>query len=171
MSTLSGGSHVSADQDPYRKAKYLHGAISRRLVTLSVINLIGFILLVVGFSSPYWLSSYSITYSEFKRAGLWDFCFDNYRHPSYQYDEKFTGCHWIYSPVYQNIRDWLQPGWFMFVQAMVTLSLISSTVALAGLAIILMYYMVTYQFVLLLSIAALQSLSGKFFIWVIKLCS
>ena len=32
------------------------------------------------------------------------------RHPPYQYDEIFHGCHWIYSSKYQNIRDWLQPG-------------------------------------------------------------
>lgn len=35
---------------------------------------------------------------------------DLYRHPPYQYDEIFHGCHWIYSSKYQNIRDWLQPG-------------------------------------------------------------
>lgn len=48
-------------------------------------------------------------------AGLWDFCFNNYRHPPYQYDEKFNGCHYIYSYKYQNIRDWLNPGESMVI--------------------------------------------------------
>lgn len=68
------------------------------------------LILFISFCSPYWLESYPETYSEFVRMGLWNFCFKNYRHPSYQYDELFDGCHWVFSYKYQNIRDWMQPG-------------------------------------------------------------
>ncbi|KAH6920046.1 hypothetical protein HPB50_028966 [Hyalomma asiaticum] len=67
------------------------------------------LLLLVSFASPYWLESYQEANMEFIRLGLWDVCFHNYRHPSYQYDETFNGCHWIHSYAYQNIRDWLLP--------------------------------------------------------------
>lgn len=70
------------------------------------------VLLLISFASPYWLESYQEANSEFVRLGLWDVCFKNYRHPSYQYDETFNGCHWIHSYTYQNIRDWLLPGEF-----------------------------------------------------------
>ncbi|KAH6934952.1 hypothetical protein HPB50_002485 [Hyalomma asiaticum] len=68
------------------------------------------LLLLVSFASPYWLESYQEANMEFIRLGLWDVCFHNYRHPSYQYDETFNGCHWIHSYAYQNIRDWLLPA-------------------------------------------------------------
>ncbi|GFX76248.1 uncharacterized protein TNCV_1233851 [Trichonephila clavipes] len=67
------------------------------------------LILFISFCSPYWFESYPETYSEFVRMGLWNFCFKNYRHPSYQYDELFDGCHWVFSYKYQNIRDWMQP--------------------------------------------------------------
>lgn len=83
---------------------------SKRLIFGAILCLITWMLLLIAFASPYWLSSYSHTYSPFVRLGLWDFCFNNYRHPPYQYDERFHGCHWVYSSKFQNIRDWLQPG-------------------------------------------------------------
>ena len=97
----------SVDTDCHHSKKL---RVSRGLVAASVLCLIAWILLLIAFASPYWLSSYAITYSPFVRLGLWDFCFNSYRHPPYQYDEKFTGCHWVYSAKFQNIRDWLQPG-------------------------------------------------------------
>lgn len=75
------------------------------------------LVLFISFCSPYWLESYPETYAEFVRMGLWNFCFRNYRHPSYQYDELFDGCHWVFSYKYQNIRDWMQPGkYFLFIK-------------------------------------------------------
>lgn len=110
MSSLSGGSADTATEGVQRVA--VSAKASRRLISASVISVISFVLLLIAFASPYWLSSYKYTYSPFVRLGLWDFCFNNYRHPPYQYDEKFNGCHYIYSSKYQNIRDWLQPGMF-----------------------------------------------------------
>lgn len=86
---------------------------------------------------------------------------DRSRHPPYQYDEKFTGCRWIYSDKYRNIRDWLQPGWFMFVQAMITLSMIFSVIGLLILSIPIMHYAQRYTVPLVGGAAVLEFLSGS----------
>lgn len=106
LSTLSGTSFETADKYSQRRGFQ----ISQRFVIISVFCLLAWILMLISFASPYWLSSVQGTYSDFVRLGLWDVCFRNYRHPQYQYDEIFSGCHWIYSTKYQKIRDWLQPS-------------------------------------------------------------
>lgn len=123
--------------------------ISERLHWTSVLAFISYLILLTSFASPYWLASYKFTDSAFKRLGLWDFCFQDYRHPSYQYDTKFSGCHWIYSPVYANIRDWLQPPWFMFVQAVMTIALCAETIGLLAISIIFMHLLIRYQLIIL----------------------
>ena len=105
---MSSVSEASAETGVSR-AKY-RVKVSTRFLAAAILVLVSWLLLLISFASPYWLSSYSQTYSSFVRMGLWDFCFNNYRHPPYQYDEKFNGCHWVYSWKFQNIRDWLQPG-------------------------------------------------------------
>lgn len=123
--------------------------LSQRLHWTAVLAFISYLILLISFASPYWLSSYKFTDSTFKRLGLWDFCFQDYRHPAYQYDTKFTGCHWIYSPVYMNIRDWLQPSWFMFVQATMTIALCVATLGLLAVSIIFMHFLIQYQLIIL----------------------
>ena len=95
--------------------------------------------------------------------GLWNFCFDHYKHPQYQYDETFTGCRWIYSPLYQNIRDWLQPGWFISVQAMMTLSMLMSLFGLMAISIPIMHFCLRYNVVLIIVAFVFETLAGK--IW------
>lgn len=123
--------------------------LSQRLHYTSILAFISYLILLIAFASPYWLASYKFTDSAFKRLGLWDFCFQDYRHPSYQYDAKFNGCHWIYSPTYTNIRDWLQPSWFMFVQATTTISLCLATLGLMAISIIFMHFLIQYQLIIL----------------------
>lgn len=123
--------------------------LSQRLHKTAITAFLSYIILLIAFASPYWLSSYRFTDSAFKRLGLWDFCFQDYRHPAYQYDTKFNGCHWIYSPVYINIRDWLQPPWFMFVQAVTTMALCISTLGLVAVSIVFMHYLIQYQLIIL----------------------
>jgi len=122
---------------------------SYTLLVASYICLLALITLIISFSSPYWLSSHQYTYKNFVRLGLWDFCFNNYRHPPYQYDEKFSGCHWIYSSKYQNIRDWLQPAWFMFVQAMMSIALCFSVFSLSIISITIMHYFIRFQIIII----------------------
>lgn len=124
--------------------------LSQRLHYTAELAFVSYILLIIAFASPYWLSSYDFTSSAFKRLGLWDFCFQDYRHPSYQYDMKLNGCHWIYSSVYTSVRDWLRPPWFIFVQAIVTMALCVSTIGLSAISIIFMHFLIQYQLVILL---------------------
>lgn len=139
----------SNNQNASNDGKKFRLRISQRLHYSAVLAFISFIILLISFASPYWLSSYKFTDSAFKRLGLWDFCFQDYRHPSYQYDMKFNGCHWIYSPVYTNIRDWLQPPWFMFVQAVTTIALCISALGLLTISVIFMHFFIQYQLIIL----------------------
>lgn len=123
--------------------------LSQRLHSTSILAFISYLILLIAFASPYWLASYKFTDSAFKRLGLWDFCFQDYRHPAYQYDYKFSGCHWIYSQTYTNIRDWLQPSWFMFVQATTTIALCLETLGLMLISIIFMHFLIQYQLIIL----------------------
>ena len=77
--------------------------------------------------------------------GLWEFCFRRFRYPNYQFDKLFDGCHYVFSPEYFVIWEWLLPGkkllilnlllkimfsystgWLMAVQTFVTLALMFS---------------------------------------------
>lgn len=89
---------------------YRYPPASGLLLGAGLVAYLATVLLLISFASPYWLESYQEANAEFVRLGLWDVCFRNYRHPSYQYDETFNGCHWIHSYAYQNIRDWLLPS-------------------------------------------------------------
>jgi len=129
--------------------------ITNRLIVGSVITLFSWILLLISFASPYWLSSYRHTFSSFIRLGLWDFCFHDYRHPYYHFDDKLTGCYWIYSHTYYNIRDWLAPDWFIFVQTMIVLAFIFSTITLIIISCLLMYYLTKYQVSLMITVCSL----------------
>ena len=80
----------------------------------------------MSFASPYWLQSWEDTQSPFKNMGLWEFCFYKFRHPDYQFDHLFHGCHALYGDEYRLIREKLLPGWLMVVQLFVTLALIAS---------------------------------------------
>ena len=76
----------------------------------SIISFISGLLLLMSFASPYWLQSWAGTESPFENMGLWEFCFHNFRHPDYQYDTLFDGCHWIWGNEYRYIREKLLPG-------------------------------------------------------------
>ena len=92
----------------------------------SVASFVGIVFLVISYICPYWLQSWEDTQSPFVRMGLWEFCFFKFRHPDYQFDHLFHGCHAIYGEEYRLIREKLLPGWLMVVQLFMTVALISS---------------------------------------------
>ncbi len=99
-----------------------------------------FLLLLMAFASPYWLVSWEDTMSPFKNMGLWEFCFFKFRHPDYQFDKLFTGCHALYSDEYRLIREKLLPGWLMVVQLFVCVVLILAFIGmLVQVALLLRY--------------------------------
>lgn len=110
---------TSDDKQEYHKA-------SNALVFGGILTYISGILLVMAFASPYWIESYEETFREFKNMGLWEYCFENFRYPYYQFNTLFDGCHYIFSEKYYVLREWLLPGWLMIVQTFVTLALMLS---------------------------------------------
>ncbi len=60
--------------------------------------------------------------------GLWEFCFYKFRHPDFQFDHLFHGCHALYGEEYRLIREKLLPGWLMVVQLFMTVAIIFSLV-------------------------------------------
>ncbi|CAG9107838.1 hypothetical protein JYU34_011391 [Plutella xylostella] len=92
----------------------------------AAITYVSGLFLLLSFAGPYWIESYPEMFSSFKHMGLWEYCFDRFRFPSYQFDKLFHGCHSVFSQEYYVIREWLLPGWLMVVQTFVTLALILS---------------------------------------------
>lgn len=76
--------------------------------------------------SPYWVQSFQETFSSFKHMGLWEYCFEDFHYPYFQYDRPFDGCHHVFSHEYYVIREWLLPPWLMAVQAFVTMAFLLS---------------------------------------------
>ena len=64
---------------------------------------------LVAFAGPYWSQSYPSTGNEFKNIGLWEACFNRYRHWKDDNQKPYTGCFWFWSPDMIRFRDWLMP--------------------------------------------------------------
>jgi hypothetical protein len=134
MGTSSyNGSLTQYDKDKaYRTSDVLfYAAISCFVAT---------VLLLMSYSSPYWLQSWEDTDSPFKNSGLWEFCFYKFRHPDYQFDKLFHGCHALYGDEYRLIREKLLPGWLMVVQLFVTLALITTFVGMGVIVALFLRY-------------------------------
>lgn len=67
--------------------------------------------------------------------GIWQYCFDEFRYPLFQFDKLFNGCHHVFSKEYHAIREWLLPGWLLAVQAFMTMSFLLSFGAQAIMAL------------------------------------
>ena len=76
----------------------------------AICSFVAGVLLLMSFASPYWLVSWEDTQSPFQNMGLWEFCFFKFRHPDYQFDHLFHGCHALYGDEYRLIREKLLPG-------------------------------------------------------------
>lgn len=91
--------------------------------------LIGFVLVVVAFSTDSWLvSDYRITGARLYRLGLWRHCFRSLPDPSDINQRRFfVGCRWIYDPFttgYDRIRGYLIPDFMVATQFFFTVALI-----------------------------------------------
>ncbi|XP_076281460.1 claudin superfamily protein pickel [Lasioglossum baleicum] len=120
---------------PVEKQEY-HRA-SNAVVFGGLVTYIAGLLLVMAFTSPYWIESYQETFSSFKHMGLWEYCFKEFRYPYYQFDKQFDGCHHIFSEEYYVIREWLLPVWLLVVQTFVTVALLLSFAAQVMIALTL----------------------------------
>ncbi|XP_018018769.1 uncharacterized protein LOC108675283 isoform X2 [Hyalella azteca] len=110
---------------------------SANFVNASIVAFVGLLLFVMSFTSPYWLVSYEYTYSDFKNMGLWEFCFDGYRYPKYQFDYKFVGCNYIFASEYRIIWEWMLPVWFMATQTFMCIALMCLMACMTAASLVL----------------------------------
>lgn len=118
--------HIQLNEAEKQEIKSKAYQTSNELYIGSIASFVGGVSLVISFISPYWLQSWEDTQSPFKKMGIWEFCFYKFRHPDYQFDHLFHGCHPLYGEEFRLIREKLLPGWLMVVQLFITISLILS---------------------------------------------
>ncbi len=92
------------------------------------LGFVGFTLNLTANSSDQWWRAREP--QEFENVGLWQICFNMYRHRFDFYGKIYTGCWWIFSPETRQLFSWISTEWFRVVQAFSTLSLITMLFAL-----------------------------------------
>ncbi|TGZ73616.1 hypothetical protein CRM22_001411 [Opisthorchis felineus] len=105
-----------------------------------VATTIGFLFFFMSFSSPYWLQSYDRVHSNFLHMGIWSVCFDRFVHPKDYHANVLTGCYWLFDPFFFKIGiwQWLDPGWLIAVQVLITIAFITQCCVLL---ILVLYYL------------------------------
>jgi hypothetical protein len=98
--------------------------MSERLINFACFGLafVAFVLNLTANSSDHWWVSNKP--QEFENVGLWQICFNHYRHRFDFYGKIYTGCWWIFSPETRMLFSWISTPWLRVVQAFSTLSLI-----------------------------------------------
>ena len=72
-------------------------------------SIVAFTFMVVSFASPYWVESFTKADSRFVKAGLWEFCFNDYTFWKDYNGKRYKGCWYIFSDQYRVIWEWLSP--------------------------------------------------------------
>jgi len=65
---------------------------------------------IIALVTDHWLQSSAPEQNNFLNIGLWRACFHHYRHLHEDDAPEYDGCHDLYSPKYETLRDWLIPG-------------------------------------------------------------
>ena len=98
----------------HRKMVKIGDAVfSPKFFVASILIFIAGLCTLVSFAGPYWSQSYPSTGNEFKNIGLWEACFNRYRHWKDDNQKPYTGCFWFWSPDMIRFRDWLMPRTFI----------------------------------------------------------
>lgn len=103
-------------------------------------NLIDCLLIVLAFSTPYWIvpENGAIVQTQLERLGLWEFCFARYSDIHDSFGRTYNGCWWLFAREYDAIRQYLITGWFATTQALMTICLLLTlSFVLVGLLILL----------------------------------
>ncbi|KAL5014435.1 hypothetical protein ScPMuIL_008705 [Solemya velum] len=90
-----------------------------------VLSILALIFLIVAFSTPYWLQSFESSDNRFIKLGLWEACFNDYTYYKDYMGKRYDGCWWIFSYEYRPIWSWLNPPWFLGIQILLTLTLLT----------------------------------------------
>lgn len=86
-------------------------------------NGIGYVSMIGGFVSPYWLQSYARIHTPFERLGLWEFCLKGFIFRTDIDMQSYFGCWWIFSKHFDKFRDFLTPWWFILIQVLMSIAL------------------------------------------------
>jgi hypothetical protein len=93
-----------------------------------VVAFVSFVLnLTANSADAWWISRKK---QEFERVGLWQICFNHYRHRFDFYGKIYTGCWWIFSPETRQLLSWVSTTWFQVVQGFCTMSMLTMLLAL-----------------------------------------
>ena len=66
--------------------------------------------MVLAFASPYWVESFGeFTGNRFVKAGLWEFCFNDYTFYKDHNGKRYLGCFYIFSDTIRPLWEWLSP--------------------------------------------------------------
>ncbi|KAK3088435.1 hypothetical protein FSP39_019167 [Pinctada imbricata] len=98
-------------------------AAAKSVIAL-ILSIIAIVFLVGAFASPYWVESFTKSQNKFVKAGLWEFCFDEYTFWKDYNGKIYKGCWYIFSDQYRVIWEWLSPPWFIVCQVMVSVCLL-----------------------------------------------
>ena len=101
-----------------------------------IIAFISFVLNLTANCSSYWWVA--LKPHEFERVGLWEICFNHYRHRFDYYGKIYTGCWWaLLARRTRRLFSWVNTPWYGAVQSFATLSM------LVGLAAVIQILMLT----------------------------
>lgn len=78
-------------------------------------SIVAFTFMVVSFASPYWVESFTKADSRFVKAGLWEFCFNDYTFWKDYNGKRYKGCWYIFSDQYRVIWEWLSPRKILYL--------------------------------------------------------
>ncbi|CAF1124827.1 unnamed protein product [Adineta steineri] len=106
-----------------------------------ILSFTAFVLnLTANSSDRWWVNAKEGGEKTFIRAGLWQVCFNMYRHRFDYYGKIYHGCWWLFSPEIRLLRPWILNNWLRWVQTLSTLSLITSFFAAIATLLILHNY-------------------------------
>jgi len=75
---------------------------------------ISFIIVIISFSTPYWLASDGTQAdARFRNLGLWEACFNRFTDTNFRFDLEYRGCKWIFNENYQFLSEFLRPRKFL----------------------------------------------------------
>lgn len=90
----------------------------------------------IGFSTPYWIKSWTRVHSPMSNVGLWHVCMAGYIKPRDPELHAYVGCWWIHSTLFKDVSFNIMPHWFRLVQAFAIFTLVCDIVTFA---LMLMY--------------------------------
>uniref|UniRef100_A0A090XBA6 Putative conserved plasma membrane protein n=2 Tax=Ixodes ricinus TaxID=34613 RepID=A0A090XBA6_IXORI len=141
---------------------YRYPKASGLLLGAGVVAYCSTVLLLISFASPYWLESY--------RGGQRRICvgfglvgrvLPQLPAPRLTSTTRPSMAATGPTPTpTRTIRDWLLPGWFMFVQSMMTLALMFAFTALVLVSILLMRFLLRFEIIVLMVAFILEAITS-----------